>query len=440
MNSAATDSQSPLGTPRLLRTITGKRLHHLVADRTGDKDLAHDVAVVSQVLPFKVSPYVIENLIDWGRAPDDPMYRLTMPHRDMLRPEDFSRVEGALAENRPEHLQRVVDSVRETLNPHPSDQLTRNIPDEGELDHWGLQHKYTRTLLVFPRQAQTCHAYCGYCFRWAQFVGKPELQQAVPGPAAMLDYLDAHPEVTDVLLTGGDPLVMTTKLLADYIEPLLEPHRSHISSIRIGTKALAFSPDRITGRDSDSLLRLLEKCTSAGRHVAIMAHMTHPIELSTTHAQSAIRRLLSTGAALRSQAPVVRHVNDSPDTWAALWHEQVRLGVSPYYMFVERDTGARRYYGLALTEALSIYQRAIRSVSGIARTARGPVMSASPGKVVVDGVVDLDRGPAFALRFLQARDSALVGNPFFAHYDDHVQWWDELKPYTEMSSRHFEQA
>jgi hypothetical protein len=132
---------------------------------------------------------------------------------------------------------------------------------------------------------------------------------------------------------------------------------------------------------------------------------------------------------LRAQAPVVRHVNDDPRVWAELWQAEVRNGVVPYYMFVERDTGARRYYGLPLAEAVEIYRGALQRVSGLGRTARGPVMSATPGKVAIDGVVDLDGGPAFALRMLQARRPELVGRPFFAAYDPHAQWWDELRPY-----------
>jgi hypothetical protein len=132
---------------------------------------------------------------------------------------------------------------------------------------------------------------------------------------------------------------------------------------------------------------------------------------------------------LRAQAPVVRHVNDDPRVWADLWQAQVRHNVVPYYMFVERDTGARPYYGLPLARAYDIYREALRQVSGLGRTARGPVMSASPGKVVIDGVVELDGGRAFALRYLQARNPEMVGRPFFAAYDEHAQWWDELRPY-----------
>jgi L-lysine 2,3-aminomutase len=284
---------------------------------------------------------------------------------------------------------------------------------------------------VFPRQGQTCHSYCGYCFRWAQFVDRPELKQAVPGPDTMTSYLDAHPEITDVLMTGGDPLVMRTDLLASYLEPLLEPDREHVGTIRIGTKALSFWPYRLlAGPEADGLLRLLERLTASGKHVAMMLHLSHAAELKTDAARAALSRLASTGAVLRAQAPVVRHVNDDPQTWAELWQTEVRNGVVPYYMFVERDTGSRRYYGLPLARTVDIYRGAQQRVSGLGRTARGPVMSATPGKVVIDGVVDLDRGPAFALRMLQARRPELVGRPFYAAYDPHAEWWDDLRPYS----------
>jgi L-lysine 2,3-aminomutase len=340
-----------LTTPRsvrgpALRAVSGHRLRDLVLERTRSPDLAHEVDVVSQVLPFKVSSYVVDELIDWDRAPDDAMYRLVFPHRDMLDPADFTVIEHGLSRDDPAKLRTAVNEVRDRLNPHPGDQLNLNVPSEEGLDGWGLQHKYRETLLVFPRHGQTCHSYCGYCFRWAQFVGRSDLQLAVSGPEVMARYLDRHPEVTDVLLTGGDPLVMRTELLRRYVEPLLLPQREHVQTIRIGTKALSYWPNRIlAGADADDLLQLLEQLVEAGKHVALMLHLSHPAELATDTARQALRRLAATGAVLRAQAPVVRHVNDSAAVWAQLWQDEVRLGVVPYYMFVERDTGARRYFG-----------------------------------------------------------------------------------------------
>ncbi|MDV7267590.1 lysine 2,3-aminomutase, partial [Rhodococcus oxybenzonivorans] len=401
------------------RSISGDRLRKLVVERTGDPVLAHEAHVVSQVLPFKVSSYVVDELIDWDRAPDDPIYRLTFPHRDMLEAEHFAVIEQAVVQGDRAGIRKAADTVRGALNPHPGDQMSMNVPQHDDIDGSGMQHKYAETLLVFPRQGQTCHSYCGYCFRWAQFVDQPDLRMAVSGPEAMTRYLDRHPMITDVLLTGGDPLVMRTDLLASYLEPLLEPERAHVDTVRIGTKAVSFWPYRLlAGPEADSVLRLLERLTAAGKHVAVMLHLSHVAELQTDAAKAALARLASTGAVLRAQAPVVRHVNDDPRVWADLWQAQVRHNVVPYYMFVERDTGARPYYGLPLARAYDIYREALQQVSGLGRTARGPVMSASPGKVVIDGVVELDGGRAFALRYLQARNPEMVGRPFFAAYDE----------------------
>ncbi len=421
-----------------LRTVSGRRLRDLVQDRTRDVNLAHEVDVVSHVLPFKVSSYVVDELIDWDHAPEDAIYRLVFPHRDMLDPADFAVIERGLRSGDKAELHTAVNIVRDKLNPHPSDQIALNVPSEEGNDGWGLQHKYRETLLVFPRQGQTCHSYCGYCFRWAQFVGRSDLQLAVSGPEVMTNHLDQHPEVTDVLFTGGDPLVMRTALIRQYVEPLLRPEREHVQTVRIGTKALSYWPNRVlAGEDADDLIRLLEQVVAAGKHVALMLHFSHPAELATASAHQALSRLAATGAVLRAQAPVVRHVNDDPAIWAELWQREVQLGVVPYYMFVERDTGARRYFGLPLERALEVYAGALRTVSGLGRTARGPVMSASPGKVAIDGVTQLDCGPAFALRFLQARDPSLVGRPFHAVFDPLAEWWNELRPYGEYDRQFF---
>jgi L-lysine 2,3-aminomutase len=159
-----------------------------------------------------------------------------------------------------------------------------------------------------------------------------------------------------------------------------------------------------------------------------MAHYSHPRELQTPAAREAVCRIQQTGAVVRCQAPLIRHVNDSADLWAAMWSDQVRLGAVPYYMFVERDTGAKRYFEVPLARALDIFNDAYRRVSGLARTVRGPSMSATPGKVVIDGTATIRGEKVFVLKFLQARDPRWVGRPFFARYDSRAAWLDDLRP------------
>ena len=174
--------------------------------------------------------------------------------------------------------------------------------------------------------------------------------------------------------------------------------------------------------------RLFEAVVESGRHLAFMAHFSHPRELSTPVVQEAIRLIQMTGARIRSQAPLINHVNADPITWARMWRAQVRLGIIPYYMFVERDTGAKHYFEVPLAKAVDIYNEAVSSVSGLGRTVRGPSMSATPGKVHVVGVAEMGGQKVFVLKFLQARNPEWTGKLFFAEYSDTASWLNDLRP------------
>ncbi|MER5448831.1 KamA family radical SAM protein [Streptomyces sp. NPDC059690] len=383
---------------------------------------------VAAVLPFRTNAYVVDELIDWSAVPDDPVFRLTFPQAGMLPAPDLRRMTGLLAGDAPRaEIQRAAHEIRMKLNPHPSGQLDANVPVHEGRRLTGLQHKYPETVLLFPRQGQTCHAYCTYCFRWPQFVGEAELRIATDDIATTSAYLRAHPEVTSALITGGDPLVMSTEVLRRYVEPLLEIDT--VRSIRVGTKSLAFWPYRFTAdRDADDLLRLFEQVVASGRHLALMAHFTHPRELAPPVVREAVRRVRDTGAVIRCQGPLVAGINDSADAWAELWDTTTTLGAVPYYQFVERDTGPQGYFGVPLVRAHRIFRDAYARVSGLARTVRGPVMSAMPGKVCVDGVAEVAGEKVFVLHLIQARNPDLVGRPFFAAYDEGATWFSDLKP------------
>ena len=185
-------------------------------------------------------------------------------------------------------------------------------------------------------------------------------------------------------------MVMSTRYLEHYVQPLLDNEFDHIQNVRFGTKALTFWPYRfVEDRDADELLRLFERLIAKGKHVALMAHYNHPRELETSIARRAISRIRDTGAVIRSQGPLLANINDRSEIWSKLWQDQVSLGIIPYYMFVERDTGARRYFEIPLARAHAIYKGAIQNVSGLARTARGPSMSAGPGKIEIQGTAQI---------------------------------------------------
>lgn len=307
--------------------------------------------------------------------------------------------------------------------------MEHNVPVLDGAPLTGIQHKYRETLLFFPNQGQTCHAYCTFCFRWPQFVGMNELKFAMRDTDLLIRYLREHPEVNDVLFTGGDPMIMKTRIIAQYIDALIEARIPNLRTIRIGTKALGYWPQRfVTDEDADDLLRLFERTKEAGIHLAFMAHFNHPRELETDMVKTAIERILNTGAVIRTQSPIMRHINDKAEVWSDMWQKQVELGCIPYYMFVARNTGAQHYFAISLEAAWRIFNRAYRKVSGVARTVRGPSMSAMPGKVQVNGVAEIMGEKVFALEFLQARNPEWVGRPFFAKYNPDAIWLDDLEP------------
>ena len=387
------------------------------------------IEVVGRVLPFKANNYVVDELIDWDNIPNDPMFTLTFPRKEMLSPSHYKQVLNMLdMDTRDETYKEKINKIRMKLNPNPAGQ-EHNVPTMmGDKLH-GMQHKYRETVLFFPSQGQTCHAYCTFCFRWPQFSGMNDLKFAMRESDLLHKYLRKNKQVTDVLFTGGDPLTASANVLSNYIEPLLTDEFAHIRTIRIGSKALSYWPYRfLTDKDADNLIELFERVTKAGKNLAYQAHFNHPKELSTDAVKLAIERIQNTGAQIRTQSPLLRKINNHPDIWAEMWQKQVDLGCIPYYMFVARDTGSKAFFEVPLDKAWDIFRKAYTQVSGIARTVRGPSMSAFPGKVIVTGVADVKGEKVFVLKFLQCRNPKLVGIPFFAKYDAKATWLDQLKP------------
>ncbi|KAI1811553.1 hypothetical protein GGS20DRAFT_562374 [Poronia punctata] len=395
---------------------------------------AESYVAAANVFPMRVNNHVAEDLIDWNNVPDDPMFQLAFPQPAMLDRDDMEKIKTAVRNGQPKPaIQQLAEEVRKAMNPHPANQKTENVPRLDGIELPGMQHKYRETVLFFPSQGQFCHAFCTYCFRWAQFtsVGSSQTFKSSDG-AQLRDYISRTPQVRDVLFTGGDPMVMPPEHLASYIDPLIASDGSapaHLDTIRIGSKSLAWWPYKyISDPEAKDTLKIFERVVESGRQLAFQAHFSHPRELEHPAAQEAIRHIRMTGAQIRGQAPLIRHVNDDPKLWRDMWNLQVKLGVVPYYMFVERDTGASHYWNVPLGRAHDIFSRAYAGLSGTARTVRGPSMSASPGKVGVIGVENVCGEDVFVLKFWQARDPSWIGRVFFAKYDPEATWLSNLVP------------
>ncbi len=393
------------------------------------KEQQYHIEVVGNVLPFKVNNYVVDELIDWENIPNDPVFQLTFPQKAMLSDEHYSEIETAVRKNLGrKELKSIQRKIRYQLNPHPDGQ-EHNVPIINGKKFNGVQHKYDETVLFFPSNGQTCHAYCTFCFRWPQFVGHKELKFATKDIELLIKYLKQHPEVTDILFTGGDPMTMSAKSFANYINPLINADLPNLKNIRIGSKVLTYWPYKfLTDDDSDDMIKTFELINKSGLHLSFMAHFNNPAELKTDAVKKAIKRIISTGAHIRTQAPIMHHINASANEWAEMWKKQVSLGCIPYYMFIPRDTGAQDYFAIELHKAWKIFRDAYKQVSGIARTVRGPSMSANPGKVQITGVSEINGKKVFVLRFIQGRNPDWVARPFFAEYNEDAIWLNELKP------------
>jgi L-lysine 2,3-aminomutase len=222
---------------------------------------------------------------------------------------------------------------------------------------------------------------------------------------------------------------MKNKIFSGYIDSLLAADIPNLQTIRIGTKALGYWPYKfLTDEDAPDTLRTFERIVKSGKNLAIMAHFNHPRELDTPAVKEAISQVVSTGAQIRTQSPVMRHINADPTLWAEMWRKQVNLNCIPYYMFIARDTGAQHYFKVPLVEAWDIFRKAYQKVSGICRTVRGPSMSSTPGKVQVLGVSEINGKKIITMRFLQGRNPDWVARPFFAEYDGNASWLTDLQP------------
>ncbi len=301
------------------------------------------------------------------------------------------------------------------------------IPDPAELEPWGpldvsnevtnyvaegCQHKYCDTALLLVNEV--CGSYCRFCFRKRLFMhGNDEVVHDIrPG----LEYIRSNPQITNVLVTGGDPLIFSTRKIEAIIRSLWEI--PHVGIIRIGTKMPAFNPYRII--DDPELLEVLARYSTRHKRIYFMLHFNHPREL-TDAAHLAIDLLQRAGVILCNQSPIVRGINDDPDVLAELMRELSFIGVPPYYFFQCRPTAGNKPFEMPLVETYHVFEMAKSQVSGLAKRAR-LVMSHASGKIEVVGVTE----EKIYLRYHRAHDPQDVSRFMEFERDDAAYWLDDL--------------
>lgn len=240
----------------------------------------------------------------------------------------------------------------------------------------------------------------------------------------------AHPDITNVLLTGGDPLLLSTSRLAGILGALRAI--PHVKIIRIGTKMPAFNPWRVL--DDQDLLDVLGRYSTSRQRIYVMTHFDHPREL-TDPAIECIDRLIRAGVVCTNQCPMIRGVNDDAGVLSELYRQLSWIGCPPYYLFQMRPTAGNESYAVPIVQGWEIFREALRYGSGLARRARF-VMSHETGKIEVAGV----DARYLYLRYQRAKDPCNRGRFLVYKRNDDARWLDDLEPAEPDSTPRFAQS
>lgn len=330
---------------------------------------------VTEKFAFRTNEYYM-SLIDWD-DPHDPIRQIVVPHLQELR--EFGDIDAS------------EESSYTVLK--------------------GLEHKYPDTALLLVNNV--CGAYCRFCFRKRLFINGND--EATNDVVEAIKYIKRHPEINNVLLSGGDPLILSTARLENIIRQLREI--DHVRIIRIGTKMTAFDPYRIL--NDPSLLEMLAKYSVHDRRIFIMAHFNHPREL-TEPALRGLGLLQRAGAITVNQTPLIRGVNDKAEVIAELFGRLSYNGVPPYYVFLCRPTAGNEPYIVPVEEALEIFDEARRGLSGLAKHAK-LCMSHKTGKVEVICKI----GDRIVFRYHRAPNPLDCGRMLIFDSDPAAGWLDD---------------
>ncbi|TLS49998.1 KamA family radical SAM protein [Paenibacillus antri] len=324
---------------------------------------------------FRANDYYL-NLIDWV-DPDDPIRRLIIPSLHELK--EYGRWDASDEED------------------------NYVVP--------GCQHKYQTTALLLV--SNVCGAYCRYCFRKRLFqTGQDETITDIE-PA--IQYIQNHPSISNVLLTGGDPLTLSTSRLRFILQQL--SGLSHVQIIRIGTKMPVFNPMRFT--EDSELQAAFNETMNQGKKIYVVMHINHPREI-TEQAMKGFYAIHQTGAVMVNQTPILKGINDDPEVLAELLDKLTYAGVAPYYFFVNRPVIGNADFVLPLKIIYDIVESAKSKTSGLGKRVR-LVMSHSTGKIEILGITD---GQIY-LKYHQSK-SGEYGKMIALPCPETAAWYDDL--------------
>ena len=230
-----------------------------------------------------------------------------------------------------------------------------------------------------------------------------------------IEYIREHEEITDVLLTGGDPLLMSNRQLGEILEQLRD--LDHVSVIRIGTKMPAFNPYRFI--NDPELLEIFQQYSTSEKRIYVMCHFNHPRELSPP-AIRGLDALQSAGVITVNQTPLLAGINDDPDVLSELFRRCSAHGVPPYYVFQCRPTRGNRMFTVPVEKAYKIFETAKMTGSGLAKRAR-LCMSHETGKVEIMALT----AQHIIFKYHRAADPELSGRVMIFKRNRNARWFDD---------------
>lgn len=331
---------------------------------------------VVKIHPMRVSPYYL-SLINWN-DPNDPIRKIAIPSLEEL------------------NLEGIYDTSGEAEN--------TKMP--------GLQHKYAETALILA--TNRCATYCRHCFR-KRLVGLPT-EEVVKRFEDAADYIAKHEEINNVLISGGDPLVLSNQVIETFLEKLAKI--DHLSFIRFGSRTPVTLPSRLSDPE---LLALFKKYSQIDRRLYVVTQFNHPQEV-TPQSISAVNNLLKAGVLLSNQTVLLRGVNDNPETLATLMNRLVSIGVTPYYVFQCRPVKrVKNHFQVSICEGVKIVEKAKADCNGHSKRFKY-VMSHKTGKIEILGIMN---GEVY-FKYHEAKNRENLGVMFKRRVDEKAGWLDDF--------------
>jgi len=339
-------------------------------------DVERKLKRIIQRHPMRITPYYM-SLIDWDN-PSDPIKKMAVPSL-----EEFN-LEGSY------------DTSGEAEN--------TKLP--------GLQHKYSETALILA--TNRCAIYCRHCFR-KRLIGLPSAE-VIKRFEDAANYVRQHKEINNVLITGGDPLVLSNGVIENFL--LLLSDIPHLKFIRFGSRTPVTLPSRF---DDDELLNILREHSRPDRRIYVVTQFNYPREI-TKKSIKAVDNLIKSGVVLNNQTVLLKGVNDYPRTLAKLQNRLVDIGVNPYYVFQCRPVKRVKYsFQIPICKGIDIIETAKKSCNGHSKRFKY-IISHKTGKIEILGIVDNE----IYFKYHQAKNRKNLGKIFRRKVDSNASWLDDF--------------